>query len=81
MDPGGEPGVLQVDVDHITEQDPMRFDRALMPEGVVLLGAPALGVVPVIACEVGGRRARVTIVLPSGDEQVEMGLLALAVER
>ena len=63
------------------KQDPMRFDRALMPEGVVLLGAPALGVVPVIACEVGGRRARVTIVLPSGDEQVEMGLLALAVER
>ena len=61
MDPRRLPGILQVDVHDITEEDAVRLDRALVPEQRVLLGAPALGVVRVIPVEVGGRRADMCI--------------------
>ena len=80
MDPRRLPGILQVGVDHITDEDAVRLDGALVPEQRVLLGAPALGVLPVIPVEVGGRRAGMCVVLPGREEQVQVRLLPRAVQ-
>ena len=80
MDPGRQPGLLQMHVDDIADQHAMRFDRALVPEGRVFLGPPALRVLPVIPLEVRRSSARMPVILPGRDQQVEVRLLAAAVE-
>ena len=81
MHPCRQPRVLQMDVDDITDEDAVRLDGALVPERRVLLGAPALGVVPVIPLEVGRGSAGMCIILPCRDEQMEVRLLARAAQR
>ena len=78
MHPRRQPCVLQMHVDDITDEDAMRLDRALMPESVVFLCAPALGVLSVIPLEVGRGSAGMCIILPRRDEQVQVRLLARA---
>ena len=58
----------------------MRFNRPPVPEGIVFLCAAAFGVLPVIPLEVRGGGPRMGIILAGRDQQVQMWLLARAIQ-
>ena len=54
----------------------MGLNRAPVPEGIGLSGAPALRVRPVIPLEVRGGSAGMCIILPGRNQQMQVRLLA-----
>jgi hypothetical protein len=81
MHSGVQACLLQMQIDDIGYQHPMSFNRSLMPKGRIFLGTAPLGMCPIVALKMCGCRARMPIILPGGDQKVQMGLPTCSLQR